>query len=95
METTTTLLRKKGLLAAPMDNEVVILNMPTNNYIALDATGRRIWELLENPLTIDDLCHILSLQFKASPAAIAADVLPFLADMRAEGLLHEHPASLA
>ena len=93
MQANTTIVRKEGLSHAAVDDEVIILNMATNSYVALDATGRKIWDLLDKPVTVDHLCNKLSQQFSAPLSQIAADVMPFLAELRTEGLLHEVPAS--
>ncbi len=66
----------------------MILNLETNNYVALDEIGRRIWELLATPQRVDDLCRQLSEDFEATPEQIATDVIPFLAELIAENLAH-------
>ena len=82
------LLRNEGLLSAPADDELVILNLPADNYLALDDIGRRIWELLETPTRVDDLCRQLSQEYAAASDQIAADVLPFLAELEKENMIH-------
>lgn len=77
----------ENLMSSPMDDELVILNMDKNNYIGLDEIGRRIWELFSEPRSVEEACGLLSLEFESSPAQIAADVLPFLEELRGEGLI--------
>lgn len=84
---TTTVVRSEGMMTAPVDQEIVILNMAGNNYISLDAVGRRIWELLENPVCIADLCRMLAAEFEATEDQISEDVLPFLAELEQESLV--------
>lgn len=88
LEMTTRLVRNTGLPNAPIENEIVFLNLAKDNYVALDDIGRRIWELLETPRRVDEVCRQLNQEFDAAPERIAADVLPFLEDMRKEGLVH-------
>jgi hypothetical protein len=83
----TTVVRTEGMMTTPVDNEIVILNLKGNNYISLNAIGRRIWELTEAPVTVTDLCNKLEREFAATPEQIAADVLPFLAELEKEGLV--------
>ena len=40
------IMRNKNQMSAPVDNEIVILNMDRNNYIGLDEIGRFIWDLI-------------------------------------------------
>lgn len=87
LDVSSTVIRTEGVMTAPVDNEIVILNMAGNNYISLDAIGRRIWDLLETEIAVSELCRQLSLEFEASEEQIAADVLPFLAELEKEGLV--------
>ena len=73
------------MMTAPVDNEIVILNMKGNNYISLDAIGRRIWEIIEAPVTVDDLCGRLGQEFEGTQEQIVADVLPFLEESTISG----------
>jgi hypothetical protein len=61
--------------------------MKGNNYISLDAIGRRIWELLENPAMVNDLCKQLGEEFEGTQEQISADVLSFLEELEREGLV--------
>ena len=83
----TQVVRVEGLLNEPAGEDLVILNMSKNNYVALDAIGRRIWELLEKLQRVEDLCQELSQEYAATPEQIAADVLPFLEELVEEGLV--------
>lgn len=87
VEMTTRLVRADDLPNAPIGDEIVFLNVKRDNYSALDEIGRRIWELLETPRSVDALCRQLNEEFDAPPERIAADVLPFLEDLRNEGLV--------
>ena len=80
--------RAPDMMAAPVDQDLVILNLIKNSYIGLDGVGRRIWELLEQPKNIEDLCRALSAEFDGSPEEITGDVLSFVKELEAEGLLH-------
>jgi hypothetical protein len=80
-------IRAENLMSAPMDNEIVILNMAKENYVGLDEIGRVIWDLLKEPWRVDELCARLSREFEATAEQIAADVLPFINELTDEGLV--------
>ena len=95
IELTTRIVRTQGLKSELVDEDIVILNLVGNNYIGLNEIGRRIWELIETPRRADELCQQLSREFDATPEQIAADVLPFLAELEDERLarvVDERPA---
>lgn len=91
LELTNTVIRAEGVMTAPVDNDIVILNMASNNYISLDAIGRRIWELLETAHTVSEACQTLSNEFDATEEQIAADIIPFLTELEKDGLVRVLP----
>ncbi len=88
IELTDRVIRNGDLMAAPIDNELVILGLISNNYIALDEIGRRIWELLETERPVVELCRELEREYNGPPEQIISDVLPFLTELRDEGIVH-------
>lgn len=87
IEATTRVIRTEGIMTAPVDQEIVLLNMKGNNYISLDAIGRRIWELLETPVVVDELCRQMGTEFEGTQEQICTDVLLFLTELETEGLV--------
>lgn len=87
IEAATRVVRTEGIMTAPVDNEIVLLNMKSNNYISLDPIGRRIWDLIETPVVVEDLCGRLEQEFAGTREQITADVIPFLEELEREGLV--------
>jgi len=81
IELSAVVVRTVGLLTAPVDDQIVILNPSRDNYVGLDAIGRAVWDLIEQPCQVAELCQKLSRDFDATPGQIAADLLPLLAEM--------------
>jgi hypothetical protein len=87
IELSSRIVRAENLMSAPVDNEIVILNMAKSNYIGLDEIGLRLWEMFAQPCRVDELCDRLSREYEATSEQIVADVLPFLEELRSEGLI--------
>ena len=75
---TQTLVRQEEILASVMEDEVVMMNLQTDSYYGTNAVGTRIWELLEQPLTVAELCQLLQEEFEVDDETCQQDVLPFL-----------------
>ena len=88
IEMTTRVIRLGGLQTANVDDDIVILNITTNSYVALDDIGRRIWELIETPRRVEELCAQLTSEFNGISQQIQADVLSFLNELENEKLVH-------
>jgi hypothetical protein len=80
--------RNDELPSAPVDREIVFLNLPKETYVALDEIGRRIWELLERPRPVGELIDALEREFTGPPEQIAADVIAFLDELQGDGMLN-------
>ncbi len=74
----STITRKEDLLSGVLDDETIIMSIESGNYHVINQTGRRIWELLEQPKTIAEVCDILSEEYEVDPEACQEEVLHFV-----------------
>jgi len=58
-----------------------------NALVTLNTTGRRVWELLADDLSIDALVAKIAGEFGAGPEKVRPDVLSFVERLRGWGLL--------
>ncbi len=58
-----------------------------NALITLNATGRRVWELLADDQSAEELAERIAGEFDAEPGRVRADVRAFLERLRGSGLL--------
>jgi hypothetical protein len=80
--------RTAGLMSTVLDRDVIILNPARDNYVGLDEIGRRVWDLLAVPRDVKELCRQVTMEFEGDSRQIAADVLAFLNDLAADGLVN-------
>jgi hypothetical protein len=85
------LIRSDHPLAADLDDETVLMSLESGHYYGLEGTARRIWELLAAPRTVADLSRQLAAEYQVSPEQCAAEILPFIEELRREGLLVAEP----
>ena len=89
MTDTTVLSRRSGLMAADMNGSAVMMDIMTGKYYNLGQVGGRIWELLEEPMTLSALVEKLTAEYDVSADQCLADIIPFLAKLVNSGLLLE------
>jgi len=87
----STLARSTAPLSTDLHNETVLMSLESGSYYGLEGTARRIWELLSTPRTLSDLSLQLSKEFQVTPEHCAEEILPFIEEMRMEGLLVADP----
>lgn len=79
----TVIRRSESWLAARVGDEVMMMHLDSSYYLHLSGTGGRIWELLETPRTLRELCNVLSQEFDVDPAEAQMQVVAFLQQLQA------------
>jgi Coenzyme PQQ synthesis protein D (PqqD) len=79
--------RRRDLLEATLDDEVILLSVERGFYYSLDDIGSDIWQRIVTPCRVVDLCEALSKDYDADETTVANDVLPLLREMVSEGLI--------
>ena len=83
----TTVVRAENLLATDLDDETILMSIEQGAYYGMEQTARRIWELIATPHTVADLCRQLAEEYQVEPEVCRKDLLPFLEELRSEGLI--------
>lgn len=74
-------------ITAEIDGEVVVMGLIQGKYVGLDDIGSALWRLMEHPQPVRALCERLEQRYAGDPATIAADVVAFLKELQALGLI--------
>jgi Coenzyme PQQ synthesis protein D (PqqD) len=77
----TVVVRRAEPLTSVVDDDLVMLDPRGSRYFGLDHVGRRIWDLLEQPQSVDALCSALQREFNVDSETCRAEVLPFVAQL--------------
>jgi Coenzyme PQQ synthesis protein D (PqqD) len=83
----TRIVRCEGMITTDVEDETIILNSATGNFVQINGSAGRIWGLLESPHTLVSLCALLSEQYLVSMDQCRAELISFVDDMRAKGLV--------
>ena len=83
----TTVVRVEGLCSGELDGEVVLMSLDQGRYYGMDRIGTRIWQLLETPFVVSDLCDQLQKEYDANPEECERDVMAFLDQLSKANLL--------
>jgi hypothetical protein len=76
-------------LSNPVGDEVMLLDLVTGDYVALNEPAARIWDMLREPRTVRDLTSELGGIFDVEPEMCLADTLEFLRSIDALRLLSQ------
>jgi Coenzyme PQQ synthesis protein D (PqqD) len=86
----TTLSRSgDDILYAPVNTgELVMLSIGASRYYGLNSVGARIWELLEMPMTVAQICARLCEEYKVEAPECETEVLKFANELVHNGIVH-------
>ena len=80
-------LRDSGLEWRAVEGEVVALDVDASQYLAINETGRLLWEALAAGATQDELTQLLMAGAGIDRAIAARDAEAFVAALDRRGLL--------
>jgi hypothetical protein len=83
----TMLARPANLVASEIDGEMVILNIESGHFFQLNQIGSRIWEALEVPSTMGELCRAMHDRFEVDEQTCRRDVVEFVGLLSQNGLV--------
>jgi len=79
-------------VSSKLGEEVVILNLRNGVYYGLDPIGTRIWELIQEPRSVRQVCEVLLEEYDVTFEQCAEDVLALMRDLQAQGLIEARDA---
>ena len=70
-----------------LDGEAVVLDIVSGIYFGLDDVGTRVWQLLEEYQVLRRVLGVLGSEYDVALPHLEADLLRFVDQLRAKGLV--------
>ena len=83
----STVVAAKDQVSSDLGGEVAILDLKAGVYYGLDAVGARIWSLIQEPRTVNEIRDILLEEYDVEPERCERDLLALLRRLADEGLV--------
>jgi Coenzyme PQQ synthesis protein D (PqqD) len=64
----------EDVVSCDLLEETAILNMKNSVYYGLDPVGTRIWNLIQQPITIQEILDVLLAEYDVEPERCQADL---------------------
>ena len=91
-----TMVRRQGdWLSAKVGDELVMMSATSRHYVGLSEVGARIWELIEQPRSLDDVCAMLQGEYDVAPEVCRDEVEAFLKELMDHGAVALDPPPAA
>ncbi|MBS0247533.1 MAG: PqqD family protein [Proteobacteria bacterium] len=91
-----TIVRRQGeWLSAKIGDELVMMSATNRHYVGMSEVGARIWELIEQPRSLDDVCTLLLDEYDVAPQVCRGEVEAFLRELMNHGAVALDPPPAA
>ena len=75
------------VLASEIDDEMVMMDLESGNYISLNKMGSIIWRQIENPIPVKELIQYLMGKYNVQEEECVTDTLSFLQKVQEQNAL--------
>lgn len=75
------------VVSEKLGDEIVLVHLETGKIHHTNQTGSRIWELLQDGRTIEEMVEILQGEYGTAPGAVARDVHEFIDALSREKMI--------
>jgi hypothetical protein len=87
ISTASIVVATKDQVSSDLGGETVLLSMQSAMYYGLDEVGTRVWELLQEPIRVSEICDAIEREYDVERERCEADVLGLLRELTAKGLI--------
>ncbi len=79
--------RNSRTISGRLHDEMVMMDIEQGKYFSLNNIATRVWDLLEEPMTLDELCGHLADEYEVEMPKCRAEVEELLKEMERLGLV--------
>ncbi|OYX17215.1 MAG: hypothetical protein B7Z07_00260 [Sphingomonadales bacterium 32-67-7] len=83
----TVIVRSDTVLDASVGDESVLMSIEAGQYYTMKVTSRAIWERLDTPVRVRDLCAALADAYQAPLETVETDTVAFLNYLEAHKMI--------
>lgn len=87
MSSVKSYIRNNSTISGRLHDELIMMNVEKGRYFSLNPVATRIWDLLENPLSADELCTLLIEEYEVDVEQCMKEVKELLEEMTKVGLI--------
>ena len=86
-EPSTVFRRSRRQVSCDLNGEAAILHLDQSVYFGLKGVGAQVWLALEKPQSLSELNRLVCREFDVDAARAEADIMKFLSELQAAGLV--------
>ena len=83
-------IQNRNTIAGRLSDELVMMDIDKGKYFSLNTVATCIWDLLDVPLSLDELCARLMEEYEVDPNQCRAEVTEVVNEMVKLGVVLKH-----
>ncbi len=87
LSASSTVMVAQEQVSTDLGGEIAILHLKAGTYYGLDDVGARIWSLIQEPTTVEEIRDILVNEYEVEPGRCESDLIALLEKLTNEGLV--------
>lgn len=81
------IVKNDSLISSKLDEGLVMMSLENNSYYGLDEIGKRVWEIIEDKISVQDLINILTNEYNVSNEECQKDIMELLKQLKKEDMI--------
>jgi hypothetical protein len=77
----------KDQVSCDLEGEAAILNLKNSVYYGLDPVGARVWQLIQEPMTLAQIRDVLRAEYDVEASQLETDIRDLVEQMAEQGLI--------
>jgi coenzyme PQQ synthesis protein D (PqqD) len=91
--TNSVVVAAKDQVSSDLAGEAIVLSLQSGLYYGLGDIAARIWEMVREPIRVSAIRDAILQDYEVDPAQCESDVLDFLRQLAAEGMIEVKDAA--
>lgn len=87
LPSTRLVIRSPDLIAAGIDDDLVMMSVEQGQYYGITGVGSHVWELLADPISIERIIQSICHEYDIDEATCSADLIAFIEELMRMGLV--------
>lgn len=80
-------IRNEGVERKDLNGASVLMNAEKEDFFGVNPVGTRIWQLLEKPVSCEEVVHSLQEEYEVSEEECESHTKEFMTDLLSRGLI--------
>ena len=83
----TVVVQDPDLVSSELDDYTMLMSIEAGKFYSINPLGSQIWQLLERPTALRDVCASLQSEYDVTPEQCGAETVAFVNRLLGQGLV--------